>query len=340
MKSSIRQARAAFQEFKGEKPGRVRVSRLPRDDVAGWELGPMIGVAYQARRDGETLDYFHEFKKSARPRLVAAGDGRQLYIDGGAYKVMPDRGIVDMPNLFVVNPDRRKGKTMARRLRRRRRSHAAIFTSNPRRRRRARPSRSRITVYARNPRRRRRRSHASAARRIYRRNPARRARAPMRRRRYRRNPSAGVGKLSSLIWPAVFIGLGGVATEVACAYLPIPIAWKQGPMRYVVKGAVGVGVGLVIAKALKQKRLGYYFAAGAVAIATYDMVKHWLNASAPAIKGLGYINPATVARFGQYQRALPMNRFGQYTRPLRSQFGGAATITNARQPGGEMNFAA
>jgi hypothetical protein len=343
MKAAGRAVRA-FEAFKGERPARLRRSRLPDSDVTGWEMGPMIGVAYEARRDGKTERYFHEFKKSARPRLVASDTGRQLYIEGGRYSVTA-KGIEDMPNLFVVNPSARTGRkgssTMARRRRRRAPSAISIFARNPRRRRRSTRARSRKTIFARNPSRRRRtRAAASPARRIYRRNPRRRAAAS--RRRYRRNPSAlgGVGKLSSLLMPAVFIGLGGVASEVACAYLPIPLAWKSGPMRYVVKAGLGVAVGLVIAKAFKQKRLGYYFAAGAVALATHDIVRAWMNANAPAVRGLGYTNPASVVRFGQYGRQLPLNQFGQYARRLPSQFGNTNSIPNARQPGGEMNFAA
>lgn len=346
----------AFKDFKGETPTKLRRSRLPDHDVTGWEMGPLLGVAYEARRDGKTERYFHEFKKTARPRLVSSDDGRQLYIDRGAYRVT-DRGVEDMPNLFVVNPDyrpRRKGKTstatkgttMARRSRRRRSSAVSIFTANPRRRRRtARARRPRRSIFARNPmprRRRRRASALSAPRRVYRRNPRRRrAAARGRRRSYRRNPiGGGVGKLTSLLMPAVFIGLGGVASEIAAAYLPIPMAWKVGPMRYVVKAAVGVGIGLAIAKVFKQKKLGYYFAAGAVALMAHDIAKAWLNANTPAIRGLsqygrplpsqfGFTNAASVARFGSYHRAQPLPRFG-----------GANTIPNARQPGGEMNFAA
>ena len=153
----------------------------------------------------------------------------------------------------------------------------------------------------------------------------------------------GVGKLSSLVMPAIFIGLGAVGTEIILGYTPLPMAWKTGPMRYVVKGAMGVAIGLVIAKGFKQKKLGYYFAAGAIAIATHDFVKTWLATNNPAIKGLngmGYVNPGSVARFGQYSRSIPLPHFGQYGPKLRSQFGGDSPIPNARQPGGEMNFAA
>ncbi len=336
---------AAFEDFKGERPSRLRRAQLPDADVTGWQMGPLVGVAYEARRDGKTAQYFHEFQPRARPNLIAQDDGRRLYIEGGRYRVT-DKGIEDMPNLFVVNPSPRRGSSarkgsskMARRAhsaRRRRRSHVTVFTSNPRRRRRASSGRFTRRSYARNPRR-RRRTHHRAAHRVYRRNPVMR-RNP-RARRYRRNPSGGVGKLTAMVLPAVFIGLGAVGSEIVCGYLPIPIAWKTGPLRYIVKGAVGVGIGLVLAKAFKQKRLGYYFAAGAIAIATHDFVKTWIASSAPAVRGLGYVNPATVARFGEYGRRMP-SVFGSYHPRMPSLFGGANDIPTARQPGGEMNFSA
>lgn len=342
----------AFKDFKGEAPTKLRRARLPDKPVVGWQMGPMVGVAYEARRDGKVSQYFHEFKKSARPNLIAQDDGRQLYIQGGRYRVT-DRGIEDMPPLMIVNPlprsgrskPSKKGNAMARRNPRRRRSSVNIYTANPRRRRRA-AARRRAPArrsFARNPlpRRRRRRS----ASRIYRANPRRRARASVRRtRRFRRNPSGGgVGRLSALVMPAIFIGLGGVAAEWVTGVLPIPIAWKTGPARYLVKAGVGIVIGLVIAKVGKQKKFGYYFAAGAIAIATHDWVKSMIAASnMPGAKGLGYTNPGSMVRFGQYTRPV---RMGQYTgalTPVRGGggFGGDAPLSNARTPGGEMNFAA
>jgi hypothetical protein len=346
--SGTRQAVRAFEAFKGEKPARLRRARLPDGDVTGWQMGPLVGVAYEARRDGKTDQYFHEFKRNARPNLVAQDDGRRLYIEGGRFRVT-DRGIEDMPNLFVVNPSprsgkhpKRKGTTMARRRPRRRRAHVSVFTSNPRRRRRSASGRftkrASRRVYTRNPARRRRRASAAPARRrVYRRNPARR----MSTRRFRRNPSGGrVMRLGEMAMPAVFIGLGALGTEIIQGYLPIPLAWKTGPMRYVVKGAIGVGIGLVLAKGFNQKRLGYYFAAGAIAIAVHDFAKTAIASMHPGVKGLGYVNPATVARFGQYTRRMP-TVFGQYyPQRMPSVFGGDAPLASARQPGGEMNFAA
>ena len=57
-------------------------------------IGPLVGVIYEARRDGKTDTYIHKFRKQSRPLFAASHDGRQLYMLGGAYN-FTDRGIVD-----------------------------------------------------------------------------------------------------------------------------------------------------------------------------------------------------------------------------------------------------
>lgn len=310
-------ASKAFYDFTGRKASRQFTAKLDDNNVNGWKIGNMVGVAYEATRDGKTDRYFHEFKKSARPNLVSRDDGKQLYITGGRYKVT-DRGIEDMPQLFVVNPSSRRkakrSKSMAGRTRRRRRTHhrrrsnVVVVRANPRRRRRARRS-----MFAMNPIRRRRR---------YRRNP-------VARRRYRRNPSgrmsAGVGKLSHLILPAAGIGAGAVASEIVMGYLPLPATLKTGVMRHVTKGGVGVVGGLVLGKLLRQQRLGKFFALGAIAIATHDAIKELIVARMPNVKfgaylpagatrgSLGYYNPAGTVHYGA---------LGEYVPRVRGSLGG------------------
>lgn len=258
-------------------------------------MGDLLGIAYQAKRDGKTDRYFHEFAPHARGKLVARDDGRRLYIDGGSY-IVTDHGIEDMPKLFTVNPSpRRKGKPMARRrraasTRRRATRQVAIFSANPRRRRRSRARRSyrRNPVQSRylsNPRRRRRRSVTTA-----------------RRRSYRRNPSARRlgGGLAKLIMPAVGVGIGALAAEFAMAQMPIPATWKTGVMRQVTKAGVAIGLGYVVGKILKQKRLGMYIGLGGVAIAAHDLAKELLLKQFPSMQ-FGYYNPGMVSGgFGQY----------------------------------------
>lgn len=333
-----RRAVKAYRDFTGHEPSKVRVTKLDDRDVAGWKMGPLVGVAYEATRDNETRQYFHEFKKSSRPDLIARDDGRKLYIAGGSYKIT-ERGVEDMPALFTVNPSprsrvkpKRKARPMAARRRRststRRRAtrQMAIFRANPIRRRRrrrtavARPRRAR--AFRANPIRRRRRRSVAV-------------------RRMRRNPSArriGSGVLSLAI-PAMGIGAGAVGSEILMGYLPIPVAWKTGVMRHVTKGAVGVAAGMLLGKVFRMKRIGNYFALGAIAIATHDALKEAIASRAPGIpfgqyvnplrsqfRGMGYINPAATARLAQY---VP---------PLDSQFEGMSQAYDGA--GGETDFRA
>jgi hypothetical protein len=304
-------AKKAFEDFTGHKATKRRVSRLDDRDVHGWEMGPVLGIAYEAKRDGKTQRYFHEFKKAARPRLVAKDDGSKLYIDGGRYKVT-DRGIEDMPALFVVNPSPRRGKgktktrskPMARRrrksaVRRRATRQVAVFNTNPRRRRRRR------MTYARNPAPRRRRR----VMRSYRRNPIRRA---------RRAGGLGVLNFGKLVLPAIGIGVGAVGAEIIMGYLPIPANFKTGVLRHVTKGAVAVTAGMIISKFLKQKKIGNAIALGGVVIAAHDALKEVITQRLPGVPfgqylprgavggGLGYYSPAGVVDYSAMGEYMPV----------------------------------
>jgi hypothetical protein len=242
-----------------------------------------------------------------------------------------------MPQLFVVNPSARKGrksKPMARRRRatsrRRATRQVAVFRANPVRRRRRRTTHRR---YARNP-----------VRRAFARNPIRRRRRHTAVRRYRRNPSArralgGAANFGKMFLPAAGIGLGAVGSEILMGYLPIPANFKTGVLRHVTKGAVGIAAGLLIGKVFRMKRLGNFFALGAVAIAVHDAAKELIASKMPAVQmgqytraygntlgGMGYQNPAAVTRLGQYGPAVHGNVAG---------LGGASSHT-----AGEMDFAA
>jgi len=304
-------AKKAFEDFSGHKATKSRVSKLPDRDVTGWEMGPVVGIAYEAKRDGKRTKYFHEFKKAARPALVAKDDGSQLYIDGGKYKVT-DRGIEDMPALFVVNPSARKaakkGKApMARRrrkasTRRRATRQVAVFRANPVRRRRR---RARAT-FARNPIIRRRRR--STVRR-YARNPiGRRRRSAM---------AGGALNFGKMLLPAIGIGIGAVGAEVIMGYLPVPANFKTGVLRHVTKGAVAIAAGLLISKFLKQKKIGNAIALGGVVIAAHDALKEVITARMPAIPfgqymplsqaggSLGYYSPAGTVDYSAMGEYVP-----------------------------------
>lgn len=301
-------------------------------------MGPVVGIAYEAVRDGKRAQYFHEFAEAARPDLVSRDDGRQLFLAGGNYTVT-ERGIEDVPELFVVNPSPRRAAAPKRKApmaaRRNRKGQFVKGSSRPKRR-----------SYKANPapRKRRRRAAPKARRRTTRQVAVFRANPAPRKRRYRRNPSGRgmLGGLGKMVFPAMGVGGGAVMSEVVMGYLPIPAGWKHGVMRHITKGGVGVALGLGISKILKQKKLGFYVAAGAIAIATHDAIKEFIANRMPMIEqggfgqyvrplrsqfaGMGYINPAATVRFGQY------------VEPLPSQFAGQSQAYD--NPGGETDFRA
>lgn len=330
-----RRAAQAFEAFSGHKPTKVTRAALPKSDVSGWRMGPVVGIAYEARRDGKVSQYFHEFAKPARPDLVSRDDGRQLFITGGNYTVT-ERGIEDVPELFVVNPSARRAAAPERKapMATARRKKNGQFMKGG-----AAPRRKAATFKA-NPAPRKRKRAAPKARRPARQVVVMRANPAPRKRRYKRNPSgrmfAGVG---NLVVPAMGVGAGAVGSEIIMGYLPIPATWKSGILRHITKGGVGVAAGLAISKLLKQKKLGFYVAAGAIVIATHDAIKEFIANRLPMIEqsgfgqyvtplpsqfgGMGYINPAATVRFGQY------------VEPLPSQFGG---MSQAYEGAGGENF--
>lgn len=83
-----------YKNFTGQEPEfytNVKKPELP--DVA-FVIGPMVGVSYEATRDGITETYYHEFDKNCRPLLASTHDGRTIFILGGEYDFTED-GIVD-----------------------------------------------------------------------------------------------------------------------------------------------------------------------------------------------------------------------------------------------------
>lgn len=301
--ANVARARKAFKDFTGHAPTQVSRSALDGKNVAGWKMGPVVGVAYEAKRDGQVARYFHEFKKSARPDLVARDDGRQLYFSGGRYKVT-DRGIEDMPALFVVNPSPRAGakrskpvaKRSARRKSTRRRAPTTIVLRNPVKRRRSR----RVAA------------SSGRSRRTYRRNPI------LGRRRGRgRGAISGALNFGKMFLPAAAIGAGALGAELIMGYLPIPANFKIGPLRQVTKGVIAVAAGTLISKVLKQPKIGNAVALGGVVIAVHDLIKEIAVQRMPGVQfgGMGYYNPASTVNMSEYLPRLP--GMGEYisTRP-------------------------
>lgn len=92
-RSEVARAEGLFREFTGHEP--TRQAKFPRKEMrVALAVGELEGVMYVATRDGKRERYFHRFKQSSRPLLVASHDGSNIGIVGGRYH-FTDRGIVD-----------------------------------------------------------------------------------------------------------------------------------------------------------------------------------------------------------------------------------------------------
>jgi hypothetical protein len=157
---------------------------------------------------------------------------------------------------------------------------AQLMLINPHKRRKARVSA--------NPKRRvhRRKSVArvAAPKRRIRRNPIHALRRHHSRRRVHRNPIGGIG---GQIMDAGVGAAGAVLADVVQGYLPIPASMQTGYGPYLVKGALGLGMGMFRNRTLKK------MGAGALLVAAYGALKQASSGllPAPAVAGMGYMSP-------------------------------------------------
>lgn len=93
VKDKVNQAVTKFEGFTGHKAEVLTKHHLKIPQVV-YKLGECDGIAYTATRDGRVENYYHSFKKRARPVLSSNHDGSQLYLIGGTYSIN-DAGIVD-----------------------------------------------------------------------------------------------------------------------------------------------------------------------------------------------------------------------------------------------------
>lgn len=92
-RAKLHQAADLLEEFTGHEP--VFIEDLPDPDLnVSLKIGKVDAILYEAVRDGVKERYKHDFKKSARPLLVAKYDGSQVGLIGGSYE-FTERGIVD-----------------------------------------------------------------------------------------------------------------------------------------------------------------------------------------------------------------------------------------------------
>ena len=82
----MNKAKALYTDFTGHeasKRRRVFVPSMPTELV---EVGKMMGIAYRTTRNGQTLDYFHEFKVKNAPILAVSPCGKMIFVIGGRFK--------------------------------------------------------------------------------------------------------------------------------------------------------------------------------------------------------------------------------------------------------------
>lgn len=94
VQGKLRDAVHLYEKFHGEDPRFVTSIKLRAQDKILLQIGKLVGVMYEAKRDGVTKKFLHQFTGSSRPVLASSHDGQQLYIAGGKYDFTED-GIID-----------------------------------------------------------------------------------------------------------------------------------------------------------------------------------------------------------------------------------------------------
>lgn len=113
-------------------------------------------------------------------------------------------------------------------------------------------------------------------------NPSVRAR---RSRRYRHNPmrmNSMTGFTKHTLMPSVVGAAGALGLDVILGFLPIPVQFKTGPMRAIVKIAGAVGVGILASNFMKRET-AHQIAAGAITVTLYDVMKGYLQQAMPTL---------------------------------------------------------
>jgi len=88
----VTRATALYRGFTGKAPKVLKKINVPPLPETALAIGKVFGIMYSVDATGER--FHHEFKGTARPLLVVAADGRQVFLSGGAY-TFTKRGFVD-----------------------------------------------------------------------------------------------------------------------------------------------------------------------------------------------------------------------------------------------------
>lgn len=110
----------------------------------------------------------------------------------------------------------------------------------------------------------------------------RRRRAPARAKRvYRRNPIARGNNIVTQVKNSAIGAAGALGVDIAFAKLPIPDTMRSGMMAPAARGLVSLGIGMLVGKVMKNKRLGTQLAEGGITVALHDLMKSQITKVMP-----------------------------------------------------------
>lgn len=150
-----------------------------------------------------------------------------------------------------------------------------------------------------------------------RKNPARsrKRRAPARRRRTntaarrRSNPIKVNNVMENTIRPAAISAAGALSLDAAWGYVPLPEAFKAGPMRHVAKGAGAIGLGM-LAEQVTTKKNAQQLATGAMTVVLHDMGREFLGQYLPGVPMGEYMGVNANPSLGYYSPGMPTGQAG------------------------------
>jgi hypothetical protein len=119
----------------------------------------------------------------------------------------------------------------------------------------------------------------------------------------RHNPIKGFagmgGLVNSTIMPGFIGAAGALGLDLLLGIVPLPVAVKTGPMKYLVKGAAAIAVGALGGMVL-PRATAHKMAVGALTVTLHDFMKEQTVRLFPAlplgdVDGLGYYSPGYAA---------------------------------------------
>lgn len=119
-------------------------------------------------------------------------------------------------------------------------------------------------------------------------------------RRSRRGRALSLGGTSimGMLKTGAAVGSGGVLLDVIYSYLPIPANLKTGPVSWLTKGAVALGVSVAARKFL-PRNVANQVALGAVAVVLYGAIRSAVNTAVPSLQ-LGLYDDLGLYSTGAY----------------------------------------